>query len=385
RTAGFRTYGLTGLMGGVSGLLAQSFGATFIGLVFLAFSAAFATFYWLEARARASASVTSVVAGMLTFLLGALAAVGNVQVAIAAAVAMVVLLALREPLHRWLAALSWVEIRAALILLVMSFLLLPLLPDHALDPWGAVNLHEVWLLAIMIALISFAGYIAVRMFGDRLGILVTAAAGGLASSTATTLTFARLGRTQPASVNLLVGGILISGAVMMLRVGVIASALNVALLGPLWPPLAAAALVLAAIALILIFGIHQSPAVGGDPVARLTISNPLEVTTSLKLAGFIVVVMLATELVRQAYGNPGVLVVAALSGVADVDAITISMARMDVAVALATQAILLAVAVNTAAKATMAAWFGGAAIALRVGLASALALMVGGAVFFAAR
>ncbi|EKD61097.1 MAG: Membrane protein, partial [uncultured bacterium] len=183
RAAGLRTFGLSGLMGGVCGVLSGPLGAQIVSIGFLAFSAAFGAFAWLEAKAKRDLSATTLVAGMLTFLLGAMATVGDVTVAIAAAVSMTVLLALRTQLHSWLAAITWQEIRAGLILGVMSFLLLPLLPNRAIDPWGAVNLHEVWLLAIMMALISFTGYVAVRIFGDKVGIIITAAAGGLASST----------------------------------------------------------------------------------------------------------------------------------------------------------------------------------------------------------
>ena len=379
RAAGLRTFGLSGLTGGISGVLTEPLGPAIVGIGFLAFSAAFGAFSWLEATTKRTASVTTLIAGMLTFLLGALATVGDITVAIAAAVSMTVLLALRTQLHSWLAAVTWEEIRAGLILMVMSFLLLPLLPNRAIDPWGAVNLREVWLLAIMMALISFTGYVAVRLFGDRLGIIVTAAAGGLASSTVTTLTFARLGREQPGAVNLLVAGILISGAVMALRVGAIAAALNPALLGPLAVPLAIGSVTLGAMAGLLVFGIRGNPA--DHPAPRLTIANPLVVGTALKLAGFIVVVMLAATLVQRVWGDAGVLAVAAVSGIADVDAITLSMARMETPVQLATQAILLAVAVNTASKATMAVWVGGLAVGLRVGLASAVALAAAGAAY----
>ena len=379
RAAGLRTFGLSGLTGGICGVLTEPLGPAIVGIAFLAFSAAFGAFSWLEATTKGTVSATTLIAGMLTFLLGALAAVGDITVAIAAAVSMTVLLALRTQLHSWLAAITWEEIRAGLILMVMSFLLLPLLPNRAIDPWGAVNLREVWLLAIMMALISFSGYVAVRLFGDRLGIIVTAAAGGLASSTVTTLTFARLGREQPGAVNLLVAGILISGAVMALRVGAIAAALKPALLGPLVLPLAVGSVTLGAMAGLFVFGIGGKPA--DQPTPHLAIANPLVVGTSLKLAGFIVVVMLAATLVQRVWGDAGVLAVAAVSGIADVDAITLSMARMETSVQLATQAILLAVAVNTASKATMAAWVGGLAVGLRVGLASAAALTAAGAAY----
>ena len=102
-----------------------------------------------------------------------------------------ILLALRDPLHSWVRNLTWPELRSALMLLAMTFLLLPILPDRPIDPWEVINPAEIWLLAIFIAAISFAGYIAVRIFGDRAGIAVAAVAGGLASSTATTISFAR--------------------------------------------------------------------------------------------------------------------------------------------------------------------------------------------------
>ncbi len=374
RAAGFRTFGLAGLMGGICGVLGLQLGASFVGFAFVAFSAVFGAFSWLEARATGSLSATTLIAGLLTFLLGVLATLGDLTVAIAAAVSMTVLLALRTQLHSWLARLTWEEFRAGLILMVMSFLLLPLLPDRPIDPWGAVNLHDVWLMAIMMALISATGYVAVRLFGGLLGIVVTAAAGGLASSTVTTLTFARLGRAQPGAVNLLVGGILISGAVMALRVWAIASALNPRLFGPLAVTLGCAAVAMGAMAVAFILGQGRGPTDQARP--SLTVANPLEVATSIKLAALLSAVMLAAELVQRVWGNAGVLAVAAASGVAEVDAVTLSMSRMNIPVTLAVQAILLAVAVNTASKAAIAAWVGGSAVGWRTVLASLTAIAV---------
>lgn len=374
RAAGFRTFALSGLLGGVTGAVSLQAGGLLIGLVFVVYAAAFAAFHWLEAKAEQNMSVTSVVAGMLTFLLGAMAVTGELLVAIACAVAMTVLLALRDQLHRWVASLTWPEIRAVLTLLAMSFLLLPVLPNRTIDPWSAVNPYEIWLLAIMIAAISFAGYVAVRMFGDRLGVVMAALAGGLASSTATTLAFARLGREHPASARLLSAGILIAGAVMMIRVGFVASALNSALLVPLLPPLAVSAVVLMiGSATLLLRNTEQER-------PDLRIENPLALGTALKLAAFIAGVMLAAELLRRMFGSAGVLIVAGLSGVADVDAVTISMARpagQGIEPTVAVRGILLAVAVNTGAKGALAAWAGGRTVGIMVGAISALALAAG--------
>lgn len=374
RAAGFRTFALSGLLGGVTGAVSLQAGGQLVGFVFVVYAAAFTAFHWLEAKTEQNMSVTSVVAGMLTFLLGTMAVTGELLVAIACAVAMTVLLALRDQLHRWVASLTWPEIRAVLILLAMSFLLLPVLPNRTIDPWNAINPYEIWLLAVLIAAISFSGYVAVRVFGDRLGVVMTAVAGGLASSTATTLAFARLGREHPTSLRLLSAGILVAGVVMMIRVGSVAVALNGALLVPLAPPLAGAAAILALGSAILLFRNTEQE----NP--ELRIDNPLAIGTALKLAAFIAGVMLAAELLRGMFGDVGVLIVAALSGVADVDAVTISMARMggkDIDLNTTVRGILIAVAVNTGSKAMLAGWAGGRKIGALVGGISALALVGG--------
>lgn len=377
RAAGFRTFALSGLLGGVTGLIALQTSAVVIGWVFLGYMGAFTAFHWLEARSEGRASVTSVVAGMLTFLLGTMAVVGDLQLAIACAVGMTVLLALREPLHRWINSLSWQEIRAVLTLLAMSFLLLPLLPNRPIDPWNAINPHRIWLLAIMIAMISFAGYIAIKAFGNRLGVFMAASAGGLASSTATTLALARLAREHPSSSGLLSAGILVASVVMMLRTGAIALALNGAFLAPLIPALLTAAAVLSIGAAVLWFRNAQ------QETPDLQIANPLAIGTAIKLAALLAAVMMAAELVRRAFGQVGVLVVAALSGVADVDAVTISMARVaggDVDPNTAARAIMIAIVVNTISKTIMAGSVGNRKVGLLVGGISAAALAAGLAV-----
>ena len=116
---------------------------------------------------------------------------------------MAILLALREPLHGWVRTLTWPEMRSALTLLAMSFLLLQILANRPVDPWNVINRSEIWLLAILVAAVSFGGYIAVRVLGERKSIAMAAIAGGVASSTATTLSLARIAREHPESSRLL--------------------------------------------------------------------------------------------------------------------------------------------------------------------------------------
>ena len=160
-----------------------------------------------------------------------------------------------------------------------------------------LNPAQIWLLAILIAAVSFAGYIAVRVFGDRKGIAVAAIAGGMASSTATTLAFARLARGQPASARLLAGGILLAGVTMLARIVVLAGLLKPVLLPAiLWPAAAAAAVLLVGAGTLLW---RRQGAATEHP--HLQIKNPFDLGTVLQLAGLIAVIMLvAKTLAREA-------------------------------------------------------------------------------------
>ena len=375
RAAGFRTFALIGFLGGLAGALVPLSGEIVLAAALLGFIAAFGAFEWLEARSIRNLSATTMIAGVVTFMLGAYAVLGDKAIAVGSAVAITLMLALRQPLHRWVAALKWEELRAALVLLAMTFLLLPILPNRTVDPWDTLNPAEIWLLAIMIAAISFAGYILIRLFGERLGIIMAALAGGLTSSTATTLTLARMHRESGASPQLLAGGIVLSGVVMLARVIIIAGLLNLPMLPALLPPFLAAATVMLAMAWLFLFRdgkiIHP----------KIALSSPLDLRTAIRFALLIALLMLASGLLHRWLGDPGIFALAGISGLVDVDAVTLSMARMggpQIALSAAAMAVAIAVAVNTLAKAAMASWIGGRAIGLRVSAANFAAIVAGG-------
>jgi uncharacterized membrane protein (DUF4010 family) len=383
RTAGLRTFALTGLLGGIAAVLAFRTGPAVLAAAFVAFTAVFAAFRWIEARAEDRYSVTGVVAGMLTFALGAYAALGELQVAIAAAVAAALLLAFKPTLHGWMRRLTPEEIRAAFILLAMTFLLLPVLPDATIDPWDAVNPAEIWKYAILIAALSFAGYVAVRAMGDQAGLVVAALAGGLASSTAATVTFARLAREHRQSDGadgLLAGGALLAGAVMFARILVITGAINVALARHLAVPLSVAGVVFLAAGLMLVWRRRSEPEGGIGASFR----SPFELGTALKLAAFIGAISALSRIVSDAAGGAGVLVLAAASGLADVDALTLSMARLapgGLSLATAAIAIGIAAAVNTAVKAGIAVIAGTPRMGIIVAAVSVIGIAAAAASF----
>ncbi|WP_159650717.1 MgtC/SapB family protein, partial [Bosea sp. 125] len=192
RTAGIRTYAITGLLGGLTASLALSLEAPSLLIAGLfAFTAVFAWYKSREALHDADFSVTGVVAGMSVFMLGALAVTGDQRAAAAGGTALAVILASRDLLHGLVKRISWVELRAALVLAVMTAIILPLLPAQAVDPWGGFNPRQVWIFTVLTAAISYLGYIAVRVLGATRGVLVGGLAGAVVSSTAVTLALAR--------------------------------------------------------------------------------------------------------------------------------------------------------------------------------------------------
>jgi uncharacterized membrane protein (DUF4010 family) len=372
RTAGLRTYGLSGLLGGISAALGVLTDPLVLAAAMLAYTAAVGAFFYREAREERNFSATGLVAALLTFAVGAYAVVGTPAVAIATAVAMTIVLALREQLHGIVRNVTWLELRAVLTLMAMTFLLLPVLPDRAIDPWDSLNPYDTWLLAILIAAVSFIGYVLVRVTGDSVGIGLASLTGGLSSSTATTLALARMQRESSGAARVLAGGVLMAGSIMMFRVVVIVFLLLPALAGRIAPAVAGAGVICLVAGALMTFrsnGSNERPDFG--------LKNPFELKTALKLAALIAVIGLVANIVVLQVGNSGVFAVAALSGLADVDAVTLSFARMadgHLAFDAAALGIVIAVASNTIAKTAMAVWLGDRSFGALVGVVNAAAI-----------
>ncbi|WP_421694646.1 MgtC/SapB family protein [Aestuariivirga sp.] len=361
RTAGIRTFSLIGLLGGLFGALSLGGDRILLAAGFVATSAVMAAFIWRENAREGIFGATTMIAALVTFMLGALALLGDMKIAAGAGVVTVGLLAYKSALHGFLARITAQELRSALLLAAMTFIALPLLPDRAIDPWGALNPHQLWLITILIAAVSFIGYLAVKLVGPSRGLVLAATLGGLISSTVVTLTLARLAKSNGARLGLLSGSILAAGAVMMARVVVLTGVLNLPLALSLSVPLLAAALFQAVAAWILI----KRDGRGAEAKPEgLVHKNPFLLSEVLRFGAILGAVMLAAGIGRSLFGNSGLMVVAALSGLADVDAITLSVANMGGQAATGVAAILLAVGVNSAAKTIYAGVAGG----LRLGL-----------------
>lgn len=382
RAAGLRTHAIIGLLGGVSGMIGIHFGAVALAALTLAFIAPFAVFKYREAEADKDLSVTGSIAGLLVFALGVYAAWGDLRVVAAAGVSLTALLAFKRALHGWLHALTWEEIQSALFILAASVIALPLLPDRALDPWGAINLRELWMLTILVAGISFAGYIAVRVLGTELGLLADAAVGALVSSTVVTIELGRSVRAGSAEARPAAGAASLAAAVSLVRVTMlIAIAAAPAL------PYAAPGLIAAALAFLIATAVLTRFKAGEGAAHSEALTSPLELKSVLLFALLLGGVIALGRIAAKTWGAAGVLPFAATAGIADIDAVALAagnLIRAGMQAPIGGDAVMLAALVNTTAKGVMGAAAGGGRFALLYFSAAAFAALVGAAVWFLA-
>lgn len=375
RVAGLRTYGLIGLLGGVWALISQQVNILLLGFGFLGLTLIILTAYVMRVRAKHEIGITSAIAALLTFALGAMAILGYHLAAAAAAVIVTLLLDLKPQLHGWLRKLEPRELNASLELLLISVVMLPILPNQGYGPWQALNPYAIWWMVVLITGISFVGYFAMKIGGTRYGALLTGISGGLVSSTAVTLTLAKLTQREPRHADAMASGILAACATMFPRILLIATVINPDLFFPLlWPIAIIAGLTYLA---AWLFWHKARQTVPTEPPA---LTNPFQIGMAIRFSILLAVILLLARAMQAWLGDTGLYLLSALSGTTDVDAISLSVSRMSLdalPLEVTVTAILLAAASNTVVKSAFALYIGGAGLGLRVGLASILALLAG--------
>lgn len=380
RTAGVRTFALVGLSGGILAALATSLGpvggAVLLSAGLLALMAALIPFALREAEAEHRFSATSPVAALGTYALGALAVLGEAPAAGAAAVAMTAVLAARESLHGLIARITWVELRSAIVLLSMTLLVLPLVPDRPIAWLAGVNPRQVWMLAILLAAISSLGYLGVKFGGERRGLLLAGAAGGLVSSTAVTLSNA-LAAAKGGPSGALAAGALVAGIVSCLRTAGLALLVAPQTGRALLPALVATAVGMGAVALVLA---RRRATVAEDSPGP---GNPFEIGSVLRMAALLGGVGALAKFGAEKLGGAAVIAIAGVTGLTQVDAITLSVPLLvpqAIDAKVAVQAVAVAVASNTIAKAAYAVALGSGRYGRLFGLGSLIGLVAGAAV-----
>lgn len=377
RVAGLRTFSLIGLLGGVIGTFDASVGAWALFGVILGLSLLLSVSYREASHKTGNLSVTTAIATVLTLLLGVLASRGAAALALSAAVVVAVLLNLKPTLHRWLQHLESRELSAALQLLVLSVVVLPILPDRGYGPYQALNPYRLWWAVVLIAGLSLAGHFAMRLTGVRRGVFLTGLLGGLASSTAATLALARHAQREPNLADAAAAGALAACGIMFMRMAVLVASVQPALLQPLAAPFIAAGTTLIAV------GGWQwrRRRPGREPSETVQPAATFDLGTALAFGAFLAAMAVLVPAARQWLGDAGIYGLAALSGLADVDAALISLMRAEVSGALTSVttvvAVGLATLVNMVTKACIAWSLGGSTVGRVVTAGYAAALAVG--------
>ena len=383
RAAGLRTHAVIGLTGGFAGLLLPVIGHLGFAAFTLAFAAAFIVFKVRESDNDRDVSATGTIAGLLVYALGVYAMWGDLRVAAAVGVALVGLLAFKDALHGWLDKITWKELRSALLILAATVIALPLLPDRALDPWGAINLRELWMLTILVAGASFAGYVAVRVLGGDIGVLAGAAAGALVSSTVITAELGRRVRKRETHAAVAAAGAMLAAAVSVGRVIALVAVTGLSILPEAGPALVAALLAFVAGAFALrFFDREEAKGESGQSV-----KSPLDLLSVAQFALFLGAVIIVGRIVADAFGQAGLLPFAATAGLADVDAVALaagSLVRGGLDASAGAHAVLVAVAMNTLSKGVIAGVTGGWRYALYYFVAALAAAAVAAVVWWLA-
>lgn len=379
RIAGIRTHALTGLLGGVGALLARDLTPWILPTLLLALVLFNLAAYWIRAPRSGDYSITGAVGLFLTFAFGAMAVAVDVALAAAAAVITVLILDNKKEIHSLLRKLEARELDAGFKLLLITVVMLPLLPNRAMGPGGVLNPYTIWWLVVLIASISFVGYFAIRVAGTGKGILFTSLFAGLSSSTALTLHFSRQARDAQALSPQLAAGILIACGTMFPRVLIYCAIINAQLLPQLVTPILVMAAMLYLPAAVIWYRNREALTVDQPLLNR----NPLDLQLALLFGVLLTVILLVGHWLQQWLGDAGIYMLSATSGIADVDAITLSLTRMSqdaISLETAVLGIVLAASVNNIVKAAIATTIGTKALGHRVGAAMALSMIVGLAV-----
>ena len=299
----------------------------------------------------------------------------HATLASSSAVVITLLLGFKPLLHSWMNKLEQVELEATFKLLLISVVMLPILPDKNYGPWNAINPYLIWWMVVLIAGISYLGYFAVRILGNRHGPVLTGMFGGLVSSSALTINLSRFSKAHPGMQNAVSAGILTACGTMFMRTLILTSILNSALFLKLLP-----ALVIMGFITYLAAYLLWKNAKEYKKEEDIKLENPFQLGTAVKFGLFLVVIMLLSKILQTYFGELGTYLLAAAAGLADVDPITLSMAQMSkegLELKVAAYAILVAVAVNSGVKSIYSLVIGDNALGIRVGTTLFVAVVAG--------
>lgn len=310
--------------------------------------------YFQYSRKTGNLGLTTEIAAFLTFTVGVAVIKGYIILSVSITILMVLLLSIKPKLHKWVKTISPNELYSGILFLIISAIVLPLLPNRGFGPGNVLNPFEIWGMVVLIAGISYAGYFSMKYFGKERGILFTSFTGSLVSSLAVTVTLGRYSQ-KVKNTDVLITGILIATFTALGRVILLAVLFNYSLLSTLGIPLATMAMV----ALGASIWIHLTSD-SESAASQFTLRNPLQLSTAIQFGILLGVVMLLSEFSNRWFGDVGIYGLSVISGMVDIDSITLTLldkSKENLLPAIASYGIVLATITNTLVKAGIFTYF----------------------------
>ena len=357
--AGLRTFALTALLGVLSAHLATALGAPWLIVAGMLLVGAMMIAAYLQSPPQdGDPGTTTVAALMLCYGLGVLVWHDETQLAVMLGIAATMLLYFKPELRGWSQHMSRRDLLSVLQFAVLSLIILPLVPNRNYGPFGALNPYQIWWMVVLIAGVGLAGYAALRLVGQKRGAVMLGLLGGLVSSTATTLSFSRHARDSEAMLPVAVIVIVLANLVVQIRLGVLAAVLAPEVLPQLLPVLLGG-LIMGGLGAA--YGVRRLRPQGELP--PLAMANPTELRTTIGFGLMYAVVLLMAAWLSDWLGTRGLYAVALVSGLTDVDAITLTSLRLHslnkLSLAGVVNVITLAILANLAFKSVLALVVGG--------------------------
>lgn len=361
---GVRTFSLVTLFGTIAALIGQSTGTPWFLPSALLAVVGIALFNPKDVEDGKSGGASTRVAIVICFSLGAMVWLGHGQYAVMLAIASAALLNFKNELRGLSERITSRDMVSILQFAALSFIVLPVLPNTGYGPYSILNPHHIWLMVILISGLSLAGYLAMRWVGDRFGPLLLGLLGGMVSSTATTLVYARHARQTPSLASLSVFIILMANLIVPLRIGLIVFAVTPDLISTLWPVLLGNVF---AGALAILFWWHTLQS--GDPLPVPEVANPTELKTAITFGAMYAVILMLASWLSDLAGTRGLYLASAISGLTELDAIVLSTLRLfdggKLEAVQAANAIGLAIISNLCFKTGLLAWVAGRTFLMR--------------------
>lgn len=375
KLAGIRTFPLVTALGTLCGLLSGFHGAAVVSAGFVALALLLVAVNAGGRGPERDSGLTTEVAMLVMYGVGAYLVVGNRSVAIVVGAGVAVLLQAKAPLHRLARGLTEQDLTAIMRFVLLALVTLPVLPDRTFGPYDVLNPRKLWFMVVLIVGMNLTGYIAYKLVGEKVGLAVTGIMGGLISSTATTVASARQTKASPATVPSAAIVVTVASAIVFGRIVVEIAIVAPAVLRQLAPPLLAMLGVMVVIAAVLVLTQRR------DGAEEVSTSNPSELKSAFGFAALYAVVLLAVAVAKERFGQAGLYVVAVVSGLTDVDAITLSTATLvaegRVEAGQGWRTILTAALANLAFKLGVVAVMGHRGLLSRVAVAFGIALAAG--------